>query len=172
MNPDTIWIRSQTKVFYDKKIQKFHILLLKSLQTSQDFPAQKKPPAKLKTLQNNSKYFWGQFGACLVPDFQSWSEFAKPFESGTIRDKKHCFKPLLRIRIRDPVPFWPLDSGSEIRNRFFPDPGSRIPNPYFWEFSDNFLGKKFYNSLKIGPNFFLQHFKTKIMYNFEKFVAT
>jgi hypothetical protein len=31
------------------------------------------------------------------------------------------------------------------------------------------LGKKFYNSLKIGPNFFLQHFKTKIMYNFVKF---
>ena len=25
------------------------------------------------------------------------------------------------------------------RNRFFP--GSRIPNPYFWEFNDNFLGK-------------------------------
>jgi hypothetical protein len=25
------------------------------------------------------------------------------------------------------------------------------------------LGKKFYNSLKIGPNFFLQHFKNKIV---------
>ncbi len=49
-----------------------------------------------------------------------------------------------------------------IRDRFFPDPGSRIPNPYFWELSDNFLGKKFYNSLKICPNFFLQHFKTNI----------
>jgi hypothetical protein len=34
------------------------------------------------------------------------------------------------------------------------------------------LGEKFYNSLKIGPNFFLQHFKTKILYNFVKFVAT
>ncbi len=53
-----------------------------------------------------------------------------------------------------------------IRNRFFPDPGSRIPNPYFLELSDNFWGKKFYNSLKIGLNFFLQHFKTKIMLNF------
>jgi len=34
------------------------------------------------------------------------------------------------------------------------------------------LGKKFYNSLKIGPNFFLQHFKNKIIFNFVKFVAT
>jgi hypothetical protein len=34
------------------------------------------------------------------------------------------------------------------------------------------LGKKFYNSLKIGPNFFTQHFKTKIILNFGKFVAT
>jgi hypothetical protein len=34
------------------------------------------------------------------------------------------------------------------------------------------LGKKFYNSLKIGPNFFLQHFKNKIIYNFVKLVAT
>jgi hypothetical protein len=30
------------------------------------------------------------------------------------------------------------------------------------------LGKKFYDSLKIGPNFFLQHFKNKIIYNFVK----
>ncbi len=62
--------------------------------------------------------------------------------------------------IRDPVPFWPLD------------PGSRIPNSYFWELSDNFLGKKFYNSLEFGPNFFLQQFKNKIIIHFEKFVAT
>jgi hypothetical protein len=34
------------------------------------------------------------------------------------------------------------------------------------------LGKKFYNSLKTGPNFFLLHFKNKIIYNFVKFVAT
>jgi hypothetical protein len=31
---------------------------------------------------------------------------------------------------------------------------------------------KFYNSLKIGPNLFLQHFKHKIIKNFVKFVAT
>ncbi len=34
------------------------------------------------------------------------------------------------------------------------------------------LVKKFYNSLKIGPNFFLQQFKTEIICNFVKFVAT
>ncbi len=28
------------------------------------------------------------------------------------------------------------------RDRFFPDPRSRIPNPYFWELSDNFCGEK------------------------------
>jgi hypothetical protein len=35
-----------------------------------------------------------------------------------------------------------------------------------------FLGKKFYNSLKTGPHFFLQHFKNKIIFSFVKFVAT
>jgi hypothetical protein len=34
------------------------------------------------------------------------------------------------------------------------------------------LGKKFYNSLKTGPNFFLQHLKNKIIFNFVKLVAT
>ncbi len=56
-----------------------------------------------------------------------------------------------------------------IRDRFFPDPGSRIPNPYFLELSKNFFGKNFYNSLKIGPEF-LRHFK--FFFNFVKFVAT
>ncbi len=60
-----------------------------------------------------------------------------------------------------------LDPGSRIS-----DPGSRIPTPYFLEFSDKFLGKKFYNSLKTGPNFFLQHLKKKIILNFVKFVDT
>ncbi len=69
--------------------------------------------------------------------------------------------------IQDPVPFWPLDPGS---GKVFS--GSRIPNPYVWELSDNFLGKQLYNSLKIYRNFFLQHFKTKIIFNFVKFVAT
>jgi hypothetical protein len=76
-------------------------------------------------------------------------------------------------------------SGSGIRCLFEPgiqDPekvfsGSRISDPgsqdhIFKSFFEKIFGKKFYNSLKIGPNFFLQHFKTKIIYNFVKFVAT
>jgi hypothetical protein len=62
------------------------------------------------------------------------------------------------------------DPGSGIG--FSPDPGSRIPTPYFLEISDKFLGKKFYKSLKTGPNFFLQHLKNKLIFNFVKFVAT
>jgi len=34
------------------------------------------------------------------------------------------------------------------------------------------LGKNFNNSWKIGPNFFLQHIKNKIIFSFVKFVAT
>jgi hypothetical protein len=33
------------------------------------------------------------------------------------------------------------------------------------------LGKKFNNSCKFVPNFFVQHFKKKINYNFVKFMA-
>ncbi len=85
-----------------------------------------------------------------------------------------CEKAFMHYSVADPDPgsgaF--LTPGSGIRNRFFPDLGFRIPNSYFREFSDNILGKKFYNSLRIAPNFILQHLKTKIMYNFVKFVAT
>jgi hypothetical protein len=35
------------------------------------------------------------------------------------------------------------------------------------------MGKKFFNSLKTGPNFFfLQHSKNKIIFDFVKFVAS
>jgi hypothetical protein len=34
------------------------------------------------------------------------------------------------------------------------------------------LGKKFYNYLKVVPNYFLQHFKNKIIFNIVKFVVT
>jgi hypothetical protein len=34
------------------------------------------------------------------------------------------------------------------------------------------LGKNFNNSWKIGPNFFLQNIKNKIIFSFVKFVAT
>jgi hypothetical protein len=83
--------------------------------------------------------------------------------------------------IRDRVLFdpWIRDPGSGIGFFRIPDPGSRIsdpgsriPRPYFKELFDNFFSKKFYNSLKIVPNFYLQHFKAKIIYNFVKFVAT
>ncbi len=78
--------------------------------------------------------------------------------------------------VADPDPgsgaFLTPGPGSGIRNRFFPDLGSRIPTPYFLELSDKFLGKKFCNSLKTGPNFFLQHLQKKIIYNFVKFVVT
>jgi hypothetical protein len=63
---------------------------------------------------------------------------------------------MLRNSVADPDPgsgaF--LTPGSGIRNGFFPDPGSRIPRPYFEELLDNFFGKKFYNSL----NFFFYIF--------------
>ncbi len=70
-----------------------------------------------------------------------------------------------------------LTLGSWIGFFQIPDLGSRISNPgsqthIFWELSDKFLGKKFCNSLKIGPNFFLLTSKNKIIYNFVKFVAT
>ena len=62
--------------------------------------------------------------------------------------------------------------GSGIRNRFFPDPGSRIPdlgsripNPYFESLVTNFW-------VKSPIILCLQHFKTEIIFNFVKFVAT
>jgi hypothetical protein len=62
-----------------------------------------------------------------------------------------------------------LTPGSGIRDRLFPDPGSQIHN---FESLTIFWVKSSIDSLKIGPNFFLQHIKTKIMCNFVKFVAT
>ncbi len=55
--------------------------------------------------------------------------------------------------------FDPMDLGSGIGFFRIPDLGS---NPYFWELIDNCLGKKFYNSLKIGPNFFFSTSKLKL----------
>jgi hypothetical protein len=76
--------------------------------------------------------------------------------------------------VEDPgsMPLWPLDPGYEIQNRFFLDHGSRIPNPYLLKLNDNFLGRKFFNSLYTGPKFFLHMFENKIIYNFVIFVAT
>jgi hypothetical protein len=81
---------------------------------------------------------------------------------------------------QDPVPFWPLDLdlGSGIGLFRIPDPGSWISDPgsqphIFYSLVTNFLVKSsIYNSLKTGPIFFLQHFKTKIILNLVKFAAT
>jgi hypothetical protein len=54
-----------------------------------------------------------------------------------------------------------------IRNRFFPDPVSQTHT--FESLVKNFWVK---TSLKIGPNFFLQHSKSKIIKNFVEFMAT
>ncbi len=71
--------------------------------------------------------------------------------------------PTLTSSVADPDPgsgaF--LTPGSGIRDGFFPDPGSRIPRPYFEELFDHFFGQKFYNSLKIGPIFFFSTSKLK-----------
>jgi hypothetical protein len=75
---------------------------------------------------------------------------------GSGRPKNQCCGSGIRCLldawsgIRKPVGFYRI-----------PDLGSRIPNPYFWELSDNFLGKKFYNTLKIVTIFFLQLSKIK-----------
>ncbi len=81
--------------------------------------------------------------------------------------------PVLRIRIRD------LGSGCFfdpwIRNRFLPDPGSKIPDPkpiFMRALLTTFWVKSSLILLKIGPNFFLQHFKKKIILNYVKFAAT
>jgi hypothetical protein len=60
--------------------------------------------------------------------------------------------PVLRIRIREPVPFWPLDPGSGIG--YFLDLWSRIPNPHFWELNDNFWVKNSIILWKLTQIFF------------------
>ena len=73
---------------------------------------------------------------------------------------------VMRIRIRDPVTFLPLDPGSGMGFFGIPDFGSQ--DHILKSFLTSF-GKKFYNSLKISTNFFLWQFKTEIIYNFVKF---
>ncbi len=63
-----------------------------------------------------------------------------------------------------------LTPGFGIRTGFFPDPGSQ--DHIFKSFLTIFLVKSFLSLWKLAKIFFLQHFKTKIIYNFVKFVAT
>jgi hypothetical protein len=81
-------------------------------------------------------------------------------------------KSMLILRENDFIAPWAYEEMISLHPEQCCGSWSRIPNPYFWNPSDNFLGKKFYNSLKIGPIFFLQHFKNKIIFSFVKFVAT
>ena len=58
-----------------------------------------------------------------------------------------------------------LSPGSGIGLFRIPGLRSRIPNSYFCELIDNFLRKKFHNSLKFGPIFFLEQFNNKIVFH-------
>ncbi len=59
------------------------------------------------------------------------------------------FDAVLRIRIRDPVPFWPICPGSGMGRK--PVSGSGIrdeqPGSYFLEFRNHFFGLQYSNSL-------------------------
>ncbi len=59
-----------------------------------------------------------------------------------------CWQPVLRIRIRDPVPFWPLDPGNGMVFFRISDPESN-PQPIFFTACRHFLDKnrKYFNSL-------------------------
>ncbi len=67
----------------------------------------------------------------LASQDSSDKEFTHCIIAGGSNMKKLCPHPVLRFRIQDPGSGAFLTPGSGIRNRFFPDPGSRIPNPYF-----------------------------------------
>ena len=106
-----------------------------------------------------------QYASALVEWFSTFFlMITGPYSMKTVECREwYCYLPtLLQIRIRDPVPFWPLDPDLGSGIGFFRIP---YPKPIFWELTDKFLSKKFYNSysLKTGPNFFLQHFKNKII---------
>jgi hypothetical protein len=69
------------------------------------------------------------------------------------------FHPSLLLLFLDPGseirdPGWVKISVADPRSSASLTPGSGIPNPYVLELSDNFLGKKFYNSLKLAQIFF------------------
>ncbi len=74
-----------------------------------------------------------------------------------LKKVKRILKAVLRIQIRDPMPFWPLDPGSGIRNGFFPDPGT-----IFWRaFWQIFLVKSSIILWKLAQIFFFSTSKLK-----------
>ncbi len=82
---------------------------------------------------------------------------------------------ILKFSVADPYPgsgaF--LTPGSRIRNRFFPDPGTRIPNPYFFESWMKFFWVRSSIILcKLAQSFFFHLLKNNFFFNFVIFVAT
>ncbi len=64
--------------------------------------------------------YWFSFWKIKSLTFGSGKSIIQKQGSGNVNNKKNqCCRS--GSRIRDPVPFW-----SRIRNRFFPDPGSRV----------------------------------------------
>jgi hypothetical protein len=127
-------------------------------------------------------HFWGDGLLTLSPTVTLPPQCPPPFQLYFKDDQSSAGFLVLEkgITLSKLNPWIPLDPGSGICNRFFSgsrisdpgsrisdpgsrisDPGSRILNLYFGELSDNFLGEKFYNSLKIGPNFFFSISKLK-----------
>ncbi len=98
-------------------------------------------PPPLPSQQQFKKF---KVGTKILPYFSLFSHFA------------HNLKTVLRIRIQDPVPFWPLDPGSGIGFSRIP-----YPKPICLRAQWKFFGKKFNNSLKIGPNSFFSISKIK-----------
>ncbi len=78
--------------------------------------------------------------------------------------------------VADPGPgsgaFLTPGPGYGIRNRFFPDLGSWIPNPYFWALSDKFLGKSSIILWKLAQFFSSSAFQNKKIVVIPFFVAT
>jgi hypothetical protein len=73
-------------------------------------------------------------------------------------------KAVLRIRIRDPVPFWLLDPGSGIDFFWIPNLGSQTH--IFESLVTIFWVKSSIILWKLAQIFFIQHFKNKIILNF------
>jgi hypothetical protein len=77
-------------------------------------------------------------------------------QTGRKSDQKQCCGS--GSGIRDPGSGAFLTPGSGIRNRFFPDPGSRISDPgsqdHIFKSFDNFLGKKVLYIFENWPKFF------------------
>ncbi len=91
---------------------------------------------------------WPWLGWCvfiILPQFKWEVQVRCNLNLSVILSAKQCSG----TGIRDTVPFGPRirDLGSGIGFFRIPYFGSRILIQYFWELNDNFLGRKFYNSL-------------------------